>query len=229
MQYIEYARILTVYAIIFFIAYRIYQKQEIKGSWWKAIILLFVGIFSFSIEFSFFGQMHKFALIPLGVGLFYFWTSKQPTSREKYKSIVWLGFFANYAFFVTSIITVLIIKLLFPSDELTTYVQALDEAEIIITHRGTEDPLQLSDDAYELLKTSTLTEFEPDQWYFNQLDYTKEQFPYMLYDVTTPAGLPYDVFFFVEEDGQGLLVQTPEQHYYFRTLEPFAIKEGEPL
>jgi len=222
---------ISLYVVFIVIAYRIYKKQELKPTWWKIPLLFYLGLLSFSINFSFFNKLHQFALLPLGAGLFYLITKNRLETREKYKRFVWLGFFANYAFFIASIAALLLSNLLFPKDELSTYIKSLDNAEVFITHSSMEEPVQLTDDAYDLLAKANPGHMEVDQWYIAQAHVeqtrTEELFPYMLQNVTTPAGLNVEVFFYIEKDSKGLLVLTPTAHYYFRTANAFIEKVGE--
>ena len=231
VYYIEIAFILIVYISIIFAAYILKKRTTQNIAWWEIVLFLIVGIISFSIELEFFGTMYKFALLPLGAVLFYLFTRNKESAREKYKPFVWLGFVANYVFFITGILTIPVTNAIFPPNELSTYIKSLEQAQILTTHISAVQTLSLKDNATELLQEATLTTIEADQWYGEQLIdqklYSVEKFPYLLTDVTAPAGMKEEVFYFVEQEGKGLLIQTPASHYYFRTTVPIVQNVGE--
>ena len=231
MQYVETGIIGTIYLTLLFIAIRIYLRQETKGKWWAIVPLFFVGLFSISFELSLFGQMYKLAILPLGAGLFFLFTMSRHEVRKTYKPYIWLGFLANYGFFIGGIVTIFLTNALFPPGQLLTYIKSFEEATIMITHPSVQDEVHLTKNAYELLEKSVPTEVQAHEWYneqaYNQRAYKVEKFPYMLQNVTAPAGMNMDVFYYIEQDGQGLLMQTPNRHYYFRTSDTFIEKDGE--
>ena len=231
MQYVENAITLAIVAIFTLLAIRIYKREETKGKWWVIIIIFLIGRFSISLDLPLFGHTHNLAIFPLGAGLFYLFTRTRQQAREIYKPYIWLGFFANYAFFVCGILTIFVTNALFPPGHLSTYIESFEDATILNIHPSAQDKIQLSNNAYELLDKSIQTEVHAHEWYngqaYNQMAYKEEKFPYMLQNVTATAGLNIDVFYYIEQDGKGLLVQTPDQHYYFRTEDTFIEKDGE--
>lgn len=196
------------------------------------MLVILLGLFSFSFDFPLFGQVQQLAILPLGVGLFYLLTLHKAKTRENYKVFAWLGFAVNYVLFIAGIITLLVTNWLFPKDELSTYIKSLDEVTIFNSHISQTEPIKLADNALELLlEHSTKATFESGQWYTEQQMFTEpyetEKFPYFLHNVSTPAGMNVEVHFYIEKDGKGLLVQTPERHYYYRVFEPLIEKDGD--
>ena len=63
---------LLAWSSIVFLAYRVYKKQTVKPKVWKILIVMAVGIFSFSINWNLFNTMLKFPILPLGVWILYF-------------------------------------------------------------------------------------------------------------------------------------------------------------
>lgn len=218
MLYVEAVITLSIYAIIILLAIRIYKRQPIKGVWWIILLFYFAGLFSISIDLSLFGGVHKLALFPIGVAIFYLFTINNVEARNIYKPYIWLGFLANYAFFIGSIFTLFMTNALFPPGQLATYSKSFEEATIFTIHPSASNQVQLSSNAYELLQHATQTEVNAHEWYTASKE---EKFPYMLQNVTPAAGLKLDVLYYIERDGKGLLVQTYDEHYYFRTTESF--------
>ena len=225
MQYIEIGSTIAIYSII--LTFAVYYKKRAKRpvAWWKMLFVLLVGLFSFSINFNFFGEMHKFAILPLGAVVFYFITRKKGDVWPTYKPFIWIGFLANYAFFVIGIALVPILNALYPPNNIDTYIKNVQEAAIITTHMSASEHVRLTENAQQLLLNSTNEQFNADEWYYDLREsvryYNDEQFPYMLSNVTKPLGMNEKVLHFVEKDGQGLLIITDNVQYYFRTVEPF--------
>src|SRR5690606_25003491 len=126
--FIEASMTLAVYIIVFIIAIRIYMRQETKGKWWVIVLVLALGFFSVSLELFLFEQIHNFAIIPLGASLFYLFTRTRRETRVIYRPFVWLGFLANYGFFITGILTIFVTNILFPPGQLPTYAKSFDKA-----------------------------------------------------------------------------------------------------
>ena len=60
------------WGFIIFLVYRVYKKQTVRPKVWKILIIMFVGLFSFSIKWNMFDTMLKFPILPLGVWILYF-------------------------------------------------------------------------------------------------------------------------------------------------------------
>jgi len=87
---------MLAYGLIAYLAYKQYQKQPLKPKIWKLIVVIFVGLFSFSFEWSMSNTVLKLAILPLGVWLLYLVCSGNKQRWQKYRSFAWLGFGGNY-------------------------------------------------------------------------------------------------------------------------------------
>ena len=84
------ALILNIFAwiIILILIRRIYVKQEFRPKVWKMVVVVFVGLFSFSINLPFMDQQIKIAILPLGVWILYGIYSKKNEGKRDRKSVV---------------------------------------------------------------------------------------------------------------------------------------------
>ena len=57
---------------IIFLAYRVYKRQSVRPKVWKILLVMFVGLFSFSFKWNMFDTIVKFPILPLGVWILYF-------------------------------------------------------------------------------------------------------------------------------------------------------------
>ncbi len=88
------------------IAFRISQKKAVKLKVWKIIFVLYIGIFSFTINWPMFDAVVRIPVLPLGVWLLYFVLKQKEGRWEKYRSFAWLGFWANGMFLATTLLAV---------------------------------------------------------------------------------------------------------------------------
>jgi hypothetical protein len=207
-----------------FIAYRYYKKQETKPKIWKIIALIFIGLFSFSINWPLFDNLIRISILPLGVWILYFLKGKQG-NWPTYRQYAWLGFFANFIFLATALLSILVNQAVYPIDKPQTYLANVEDASIINIHPTGKTAASLNKDIFKKdIAHMTEEQIQGQGWY--EQSETSEVFPYQLIGAQPKFGSNRQAaVIYVENDGKGLLIQTPKKHYYFRSAESF-LKEG---
>jgi hypothetical protein len=211
----------------------IYRKQELKPELWKLLIVVFVGLFSFSINLPFFNQQVKLAILPLGVWILYGLYSRknEGESWEKYRKYAWLGFLANYLFLAMSILSILLHAGIYPKNVIGTYISEMNGAHIIKTHPSAAN---ITLDRHLLMSQIDSMEYEPiysDEWYRETFETSVEEnrkderFPYQLTGINSKWGSGIHSLIHVERDGKGILITTGQEQFYFRSDQSF-LKEG---
>ncbi|MDZ5471559.1 hypothetical protein SM124_07340 [Bacillus sp. 31A1R] len=206
--------------------FQIYKRQIEKPKVWKAILVVIIGIFSFSINWPMLNQVIKIPILPLGVWLLYFIYRKSVDKWLVYRKYAWLGFFSGYLFLATSLLSLPVNHLFYPKDQLETYLANMENAHMIILHpSGVESSLNK-----EKLEQS-IGQMEPstiysDEWYSETYmdpdeKNKSERFPYQLVGVNPKIGSGMVSTVYVERDGKGLLISTPNGQQYFRSKMPF--------
>ncbi|MGN1402368.1 MAG: hypothetical protein ACI4XL_12800 [Bacillus sp. (in: firmicutes)] len=215
--------------ILGFIAFRIYRYQEEKPAVWRIIAVVLIGLFSFSIQIPFFGQMLKVAVLPLGVWILLSFLRRHSDRWQVYRRFAWLGFLGNYLFLGLSMLAMLFYALIYDKDDPSTYIADAENASLVITHPSAGN--------YSL-DTAVLTEQIPNMkqagsdaalWYEEAVIDTaesKEQFPYLITGLKPKWGSGVHASIFVEEDGKGLLITTSSEQIHLRS-EVSLLKGGE--
>src|SRR5574342_804719 len=121
---------------LFIMIGRVYKKQEMKPKIWKVLIVVLVGLFSFSINIPVMEQQVKLAILPLGVWIIYWIYSRrnEGQSWKRYRQYAWIGFIANYFFLVMSLLIIFIHGWKYPKHEISTYISNFQDSSIIKTH-----------------------------------------------------------------------------------------------
>ncbi|WP_066305518.1 hypothetical protein [Bacillus sp. FJAT-29814] len=204
------------------IAWQIYKKQEIKPKIWKVIIIIFIGLFSFSIDWPLFDQVIRISILPLGVWILFLLRGRLP-QWPFYRKYAWLGFFANFIFLAAGLLAIVCNQAVYPQNQLLTYLANVEQGFIINTHPAAENLSFDKENAPKLLLKGKEKLVRSTDWY--ELSETSERFPYQLIGAKPKFGSNLSAIIYVEQDGKGLLIQTPNRHYYFR-LDESLLKEG---
>jgi hypothetical protein len=216
--------------IVILLAIRmIYRNQEPKPKLWKMLIVVFIGLFSFSINLPFMDQQVKLAILPLGVWILYGIYSRKSEGKswEKYRKFAWLGFFANYLFLVMSILISLVHVGIYPKNDIGTYISELEGAYIIKTHPSAANltlDRQLLMSQIDSMKNETIYS---DDWYRETFETSAdgerkdERFPYQLTGISSKWGSGVHSLIHVERDGKGILITTGQEQFYFRSDKSF--------
>lgn len=215
---------------IMFFAFHILKKQSVKPKVWKAIVILFVGIFSFAINFDMFNSLVKLPILPLGVWILYWIFHKQEEKWQVYRSYAWLGFFANFIFLIATLITTPIHDFSYPKDDLPTYISNVENTSMNRIHPSAHDSLLNKDKLLKQIDRMSQDKIYSQEWYNDTYVDTEtnrktERFPYQLIGTKAKWGSGINTMIFIEEDGRGLLISTSQKQFYFRSEESF-IEEG---
>lgn len=214
--------LLIGWGTIIFFTYRIYKKQEENPKLWKIILVLFIGLFTFSFNMNLFETFMKIPLLPLGAWILYFILRSKEGRWERYRHYAWLGFLTNFLFVILTLASVGLQHVIYPPSNIETYISNVESAEIINTHPAAKDVALQKGVLMKQLSTMKQTEFFSDQWYeetymYGEPNTRKERFPYQVIGVQGRWGSNIPTAIFIEEDGKGLLISTPKKQYYFRS------------
>jgi hypothetical protein len=219
--------------LILFIAIRIYREQEIKPKIWKMALVIFIGLFSFSINLPYIDQQIKVAVLPLGVWILYAVYNKrnEGTGWSRYRKYAWLGFLANYIFLFSALLSALIQSSIYPKDKLSTYISDISEASILKTHPSANEKMLDAESFQSEIPKMDKKKISSDAWYYDSKENVEtqaqadERFPYQITGVKAGMGSGVHPVIYVEEDGRGILIITPQEQFYFRSKASF-LKEG---
>ncbi|WP_289137961.1 hypothetical protein [uncultured Brevibacillus sp.] len=219
---IEIITVILGWSVIVFFAYRIYQKQIVKLKVWKIPLIILVGLISFSINLSMFDLIFKLPILPLGVWILYFVFKGKAEKWQTCRSFAWLGFGANFIFFASTLITILVHHVIYPKDELSVYISNVENASIINIHPSAKDRSLNIDSLLKQLDTMSQEAVYSDQWYQETYMNTEsnkrnERFPYQVIGTSSRWGSGLQTLIYIEDDGKGILVSTPEKQLYFRS------------
>ncbi|MFD1357003.1 hypothetical protein ACFQ4X_03755 [Fictibacillus halophilus] len=203
------------------LAYRIYKKQDEKPKKWKAIIVIIVGLFSFSFHLNLFDTFVKIPILPLGVWILYFIYRNKIEKWVRYRRFVWLGFFANFIFLASSFLSIPIQNALYPENEITTYLADVEEAHLVNIHPSGGEKTLNKKMLKNQLNTMKKEPIPSEDWYYNSVveiepKDRKERFPYQLTGTKTKWGSGTNAIIYVQEDGKGLLVLTQNKQHFYR-------------
>ncbi|WP_394234221.1 hypothetical protein [Niallia oryzisoli] len=216
---------LLAWSSIIYLAYLIYKKQTVRPKVWKTLIVIFVGLFSFSINWNLFDTMLKFPILPLGVWILYFVLQGKDERWQTYRAFAWLGFWVNFIFLASTLIAIPVHHVIYPKNEPLTYISNVDNASILTIHPSAKSRSINKESLQKQLDTLRQEEIYSDQWYedMNMTESNKrnERFPYQLIGTSSKWGSGLDTIIYIEDDGKGILLSTPQKQLYFRSEESF--------
>lgn len=222
--------VLLGWGIVFFFFYRIYinQEKEARPKLWKGVLAILVGLFSFSINLTFFQKPVSLAILPLGIWILYALLNGRQR-WQAYRKYAWLGFAANYILLATTLIGIFFHGMIYPKDQVDTFISDVENAGIRSIHptaRATALDKATLEQALESMEKS---EMDSHRWYNSIVlkEEKVEKFPYILAGTKSQIGSGLDTQIYVEKDGKGVLITTNEQRqYYFRSEQSFLKIEG---
>lgn len=233
MSIVELSMTILGWSVIGLLAFRLYRIQEEKPKAWQIILLLFGGLFSFSVEFAQDGEIIRLAVLPLGVMILSFIFRQKKNQWAVYRKFAWLGFWGNYIFLFANLLTQPIHSTVYPTSDPNTYLATVSEPSLTIIHpSGIEKTITL--ERLELaIPTMTLQkDFPPLEWYYETENFedagpkrVSEKFPYILNGVLSKWGSGIRSVIYVERDGKGVLISTSKGQHYFRS-EHVLFEEG---
>ncbi|MEK4484221.1 hypothetical protein MHH81_01285 [Psychrobacillus sp. FSL H8-0484] len=219
---VEIFTIVLAWITVGIIANRLYKNKLMKPELWKMIVVILIGLFSFSFHFTVFGTFLKISILPLGVWVMYGFLNRNKEQWEKYQPFAWLGFFANYIILASTLIAIPINYLLYSEDELATYMSHVENASIITIHPSGQERSFSHENFQRQLNSMSQEMIYSDEWYNETYMYAEpnrrnERFPYMLVNTSPKWGSGLQTSIYVEGDGKGLLISTPKKNIYFRS------------
>ncbi|MBM6617400.1 hypothetical protein [Bacillus suaedaesalsae] len=232
MVLIDWVFLILAWVIIGIFFYRLYQKKIEKPKLWKSIVVVFIGLFSFSINLPFKESILNIAILPLGIFLLYLVIGRNHQGERwlRYRSFAWLGFFGNYVFLAFALVTPYIGDLIYPKDSLSTYISSIKDAQVITIHPSASSNSINETSLQEQIKSASEQEIVSEEWYAEaheslEIKGRKEKFPYQLVGVEPKVGSGLHTMIYIEQDGKGLLVSTQKRQVYFRTEQPILMWE----
>ncbi|WP_442598109.1 hypothetical protein [Neobacillus sp. D3-1R] len=215
---------IIAWSFVAFFAYRIYKKQIVKPKVWKVMVVILIGLFSFSINWNIFDTIIKFPILPLGVWILYFVFKGKNEKWQNYRAFAWLGFCANFIFLVSTFITIPVHHVIYPKSEPSTYISNIKNASIINIHPSAKERLINKESLVKQLHTMEQEKIYSDQWYEDTYMNTEsnkknERFPYQLIGTSSKWGSGLHAIIYIEDDGKGILVSTSKKQFYFRSEE----------
>lgn len=227
LNLIEFVTTILSYAIIIFITFKIYRKQIVKPKLWAVLLVLIVGLSSFSIDINWFDMPLKLAILPLGLWVLYFIMKRKEDRWERYRNFAWLGFWSNYIFLAMALLSVPFHQWIYPKEQLSTYITETEGASLISIHPAAKEGQQFQPEQFlKQLDSMKKEKVMNDEWYTKfyletEVSERSERFPYLLDGAHPKRGSGIQPMIFIEDDGKGILVKTSKRQLYFRSNESF--------
>ncbi len=212
--------------VIGLLVLRSYKKKLVKPKVWKVLMVVIIGLLSFSIKWVMFGKIINIAILPLGVWLLYFFKRKDADKWQLYRSFAWIGFLGNYIFLSCSLVMIPIHFVLYPSNEPTTYIANVENASVISSHSSGSNVTLNKEMLQDQLHIMKETPIDSDEWYLAIREQKKERFPYLLINTLPKWGSGIATIIYVENDGKGLLITSDKHQLYYR-FDDSVFEEGD--
>ncbi|MCR8849353.1 hypothetical protein NQ095_13105 [Rossellomorea sp. SC111] len=206
------------WVVIGYLALRVYKRLSAKPKVWKVILAIFVGLFSFTINMEWFHTFVKIPILPLGVWILYAVLNRKEDRWDTYRRFAWIGFLANFIFLAGTLLTIPVQSLIYPENNLSTYISGTKEASINVIHPAGEGRTLDEVELKKQLSDMKQVEFDSERWYqeMDGQNSKNERFPYQLVGTSPKWGSGQDSDIYMENNGRGILISTPKTQYYFR-------------
>lgn len=206
--------------VILSIALRVYKRQVEKPKRWLLFSFILGGLLSFSFNVVLWGELVRFAILPLGVWIMYAFLRRKEGGWTLYRPYAWLGFWGNYIFLATTLLSLPIHDAIYPADDPSTYISNVKNASLIHLHPSARGEGIQKEHLLSHLKSMKPEMFFTEEWYeatyLNREENERERMPYQLIGVAPKWGSGRSAALFIEEDGKGILLTTEEKQYYYR-------------
>ena len=171
-----------------------------------------------------FNTLVSISILPLGVWVLYVIFRRKKEKWLVYRPYAWLGFWANFIFLASFLLSLPFHHLIYPKDKLTTYISNVENASLINIHPSAKECSLLKESLLRQLSTMHQEErVLNDQWHMNMFlmepDEREERIPYLLVGTSTKWGSGLETMIFLEDDGKGILVLTSEKQLYLRSTD----------
>lgn len=207
--------------LLILVVVRQYLKQHEKPALWKALIVAWVGVAAVTINLNVFHSVVKMPLLPLGVWLIYFIIRNK--SWGKYRVYAWIGFWGNFIFLATALLSTPVNQLIYPKEKVNIYIAYMDHAAIIQIHPSASEVVLNKEQFLKQLEYVPTKDMVSD-WYqasklVSEPYYQQERFPYQLIGTKPKWGSGIHTEIYIEDNGKGMLITTPDEQYYYRSPE----------
>ncbi|MGD6844905.1 hypothetical protein ACQCVH_20620 [Bacillus infantis] len=218
---VEWAATTLAYAAVVIAAIVLYKKQDEKPKVLKIILIMFIGLFSFSINWQSDGLLIRLPILPLGVWILYFFSRGKKGRWAKYRRFAWLGFAANFVLLAASLAAAMFYHGVYDTKDPAVYLASVEDAEVVLLHPSAEQAVLLPG---ALLETETWNRenVNSEEWYREiTMDETRdERFPYLLSGTEPKWGSGLESVIYIEKDGSGVLISGPDSQLYYRAEKP---------
>jgi hypothetical protein len=223
---VEWAAAILAYAAVVIAAIVLYKKQDEKPKVLKVILVMFIGLFSFSINWQSDGLLIRLPILPLGVWILYFFSRGKEGRWAKYRRFAWLGFAANFALLAASLAAAMFYHAIYDTKDPAVYLSNVEKAEVVLLHPSAEKTV-LRPGALMETGTWTRENVDSEEWYreITMEETRDERFPYLLSGAEPKWGSGLESVIYIEKDGRGILISGPDAQLYYRAEVPLT----EPL
>lgn len=210
------------WGIVGILAYHLYKKQLAKPKIWKILIIILIGKFSFSFSWYMYDTIINIPILPLGVWILYLFLKEKKDNWQRYRPFAWLGFFANFIFIFSALITIPVYYIIYPKYEPSTYLSNIENTSITPIHPSAENLTLSNKKLGEQIHVLKEDKFYSEEWYektymIDEPNKRSERFPYQLIGAKSKWGSGLETMIYVEDDGKGILISTPKYQLYFRS------------
>ncbi|WP_404458076.1 hypothetical protein [Oceanobacillus kapialis] len=201
------------YGCILVFVYYLYKKKEKgKPKPWVILLVIIIGLITFNLEV---GSL-PFPVFPIGLCLLYIGFLIRKGNWHWYHKYGLAGFVGSYLLFSITLLGQPIQSLFYPQEP-ATYFARVEHAEIVKTYRHAPDQTIHKQKLDEAISSLTKKSLKDATWIEDLYENTEERFPYHVTGIKPKWGSGLDTMLFVETDGKGWLVTTPDSHYYYRS------------
>ncbi|WP_088042399.1 hypothetical protein [Bacillus sp. EAC] len=212
------------FMLIGFVFYRVYKEKEIKPKLWKALGVMYIGAFAFTFNFNFYQNIIQFPILPIGVWIIYWFSRRRKSERWTiYRGFAWKGFLLRFVFIITNFLIQPINSLMYPKDEIQTFIADIHEPSVLTTNIKFSDVSLISNKMLTSKNLFKANNINSEAWYYESSHYEEkkptppERFPYLLLGTKPKFGSGLDSMIYIEKDGKGIFITTNGRHYYFRS------------
>lgn len=230
LHIIDIVTSVLAWIVIGWFTYFLYTKQEEKQKLWKVILIIFLGFFTFSINWQMFNSYIKIPILPLGVWIIYAVLKNKEEKWKSYRPFAWLGFFANFIFLIAFLLVIPLNHLMYSESELKTYISNIEKATLVNIHPSAIDSSLNRDMLKKQIPSLSEEMIQSHEWYIDteMNKHSKkvvERFPYQLIGFLPKWGSGLKTVVYLEKDGKGILISTKNKQLYFRS--EYSLIKGE--
>lgn len=219
---------LLAWAVVIYLVYRNYRQLEKPLRIWQVAVVVWVGTLSFNFQFQVADTLLHLPVIPLGVFFLFVVLKGSQKGWKAYRSLAWLGFKTNFIFLAAALLAIPIHAFIYPKDDPSTYLADVENAYVVPIHPSSNNQsLNMEQLKQQVTRMKRSIDVHHDHW-FDTYYGSDERFPYQLMGTRSKWGSGLAPVIYVEQNGQGLLMVTPNRSYYFRAQASFMEKGDAP-